>query len=67
MYASRNFKTKKALKEAVKGGEKVGVFSPGPFPAKTNGTEFLEGPWAPEMHRWYAKVKVSDGVIVKVI
>ena len=33
MYVRPNFKTKKALREAVARGEKVEVFSPGPFPA----------------------------------
>ena len=32
MYVSPNFKTKKALKEAVAAGKVVRVFSPGPFP-----------------------------------
>ena len=66
MYVSPNFKTKKALKEAVSSGSKVSVFSPGPFPAKTSGTEFIEGPHYPEPHKWYAKVEVKDGFVVKV-
>lgn len=65
-YSSINFKTKKALKEAVAAGERVEVYSPGPFPAKENGREFLEGPHYPEPHRWYAQVEVKDGVVVKV-
>lgn len=66
MYVTPNFKTKKALKEAVKAGERVAVFSPGPFLAKTNGTESVEGPHYPEPHRWYARVEVEDGEVVKV-
>jgi len=31
MYVEPNFKTKKALKEAVARGEHVTVFDPGPF------------------------------------
>lgn len=65
-YASKNFRTKKALKEALAAGETVTVTSPGPFPPKANGTEYLEGPWYPEAHRWYASVEVKDGVVVKV-
>lgn len=65
-YVSPNFKSKKALKEAVANGEYVSVFSPGPFPAKSNGTEFIEGPHYPEPHRWYAQVTVEDGKVVKV-
>jgi len=66
MYVNPNFKTKKALKEAVKNDEKVSVFSPGPFPANTDGIEFIEGPHYPEPHRWYAKVMVKNGFVIKV-
>lgn len=65
-YTSINFKTKKALREAVEAGERVEVFSPGPFGCKTDGTEFVEGPHYPEPHRWYANVEVRNGVIVRV-
>lgn len=69
MYVSPNFKTKKALKEAVAAGEQVEVFSPGPFPAKTDGAETIEveGPHYPEFHRWYASVTVRDGLVTKVV
>lgn len=68
MYASKNFKTKKALKEAVANGESIGYHQPGPFGGNepTNGTIYLEGPWYPEPHRWYAQAQVKDGKIVKV-
>lgn len=66
-YASGNPKTKKALKEAVAAGKKVGVFSPGPFGCKTDGVEFLEGPHYPAPHSWYAKVQVEGGLVVKVL
>lgn len=66
MYVRPNFKSKKALKEAVKNGDQVAVFSPGPFPAKENGTVAVEGPHYPEPHRWYASVEVKDGYVVKV-
>ena len=66
MYVSPNFHTKKQLKEAVKAGKKVSVFSPGPFPCKTNGTEFIEGPHYPEPHRWYAQVTVENGYVTAV-
>ena len=73
MYVTGNPKTKKALKEAVATANDDGycnppvVFSPGPFPAKENGIEWVEGPQYPKAHTWYAKVEVKDGVIVKVI
>ena len=67
-YCDVNFKTKKALKEAVAAGREIGVFQPGPFgpDAPANGRVFLEGPHYPEPHRWYAEAEVRNGVIVKV-
>lgn len=66
MYAETNFKTKKALKEAVASGQKIRCYSPGPFPGKVNGTACVEGPHYPEPHRWYAEVELKDGIIMKV-
>jgi hypothetical protein len=66
-YVSPNFPTKKALKEAVAAGKPIEVFSPGMFPAKSDGTESVEGPHYPKPHTWYARVKVADGLVVKVI
>jgi len=66
MYTDRNFKTKKALKEAFKNGDKISVHQPGPFPAKTDGAVSLEGPHYPEPHRWYASATIENGIIVKV-
>ena len=68
MYTIKNFKTKKALKEAVAAGERVTYYQPGPFGGNEpqNGTIFLEGPHYPAAHTWYAQATVEDGVIVKV-
>lgn len=66
MYTATNFKTKKALKEAVKAGQEVRLFAPGLGSPKQNGTEFVEGPHCPQPHSWYAEVEVVDGVVVKV-
>ena len=65
-YTSKNFKTKKALKEAVAAGEVITVYSPGPFPVNQNGKVSLEGPHYPEPHKWYATATVIDGKVVKV-
>jgi hypothetical protein len=65
-YTSTNFKTKKALKEALKAGKQISVFSPGPFPVATNGRVTLEGPHYPAPHTWYASATVVDGIITKV-
>jgi len=68
MYTTVNFKTKKALKEAVAAGQKIGIYQPGPFGGKepTDGTTAVEGPWYPKPHSWYANVTLVDGVITKV-
>jgi hypothetical protein len=68
MYTDKNFKTKKALKDAVANGEKITYYQAGPFGGREtqNGTITLEGPHFPEPHRWYATATVKDGVIVKV-
>lgn len=65
-YVDPNFQTKKALKEAVKAGKFVTVYSPGPFPCKQNGSVAVEGPHYPKPHTWYATVEVVDGVVIKV-
>lgn len=71
-YATGNPPTKKELKARVAAynegsGPEVEVFSPGPFGAKQNGREYIEGPHYPKPHSWYAQVDVVDGVIVKVV
>ena len=67
MYTVKNFKAKKALKDAVKSGEVVRVYQPGPFgPAVKDGRGSVEGPHYPEPHRWYASVEVRNGAVVKV-
>jgi len=66
-YTEINFKTKKALKEAVKNGEKIRVYQPGPFGSKVHdGMVVLEGPHYPQPHRWQAQVTVKDHIIVEV-
>jgi len=66
-YTDTNFKSKKALKEAVAAGIEVTVFQPGPLGGEIeDGIVFLEGPHYPEPHRWYAKAEVRSGVIIKV-
>jgi hypothetical protein len=66
MYTERNFKSKKALKEAVLAGEKVRIYAPGLGTPKENGAEFVEGPHYPEPHRWYAAIEMKDGFVFKV-
>lgn len=67
MYANRNFSTKAELKRAVANGEQVTVWQPGPFPARTDGEVSVEGPHYPQPHRWYARVEVKNGRIMRVL
>jgi hypothetical protein len=64
MYTKINFRTKKALREAVERGDEVEVSQPGPFPGQTNGQVSVEGPWYPAPHSWYASVTIEDSVII---
>jgi len=67
MYTDRNFKTKKALRDAIAAGETVTVFNPGPFGSPPeNGVCTLEGPHFPQPHRWYASATIENGRVVKV-
>ena len=46
----------------------IGAFQPGGiFPGTLNGTDTIEGPQFPEPHKWYARVQIVDGIIVKVL
>ena len=66
MYANKNFKTKKALREAVAAGP-VGCHQVGPFgPSVPDGPHCCEGPHFPKAHTWWAQVTVKDCQIVKV-
>lgn len=69
MYVSPNFKTKKALKQAVADGRIVTVYQPNNIAnvePPTNGTVTVEGPHYPQPHSWYAQVTLEDGRVVKV-
>lgn len=63
MYVEPNFKTKKALKEAVNAGQPVSYWQPGPFGGNEpkDGTIYIEGPHG--YHTWYASARVVNGVI----
>ena len=73
MYTTKNFKTKKQLREAVKAfnegvGPAVTYYQPGPFGGNEpqNGTFCAEGPHYPQPHSWYATCTAENGVIIKV-
>ena len=49
-------------------GEPGRVYQPGGvFPGTSTGDATVEGPHAPEPHRWYARVRIEDGRVVKVL
>ena len=79
-YTVVNFKTKKALKEAVAkwkadqlndvkiNTNTVRCFQPGLGPDLSNysGKISLEGPHYPKAHTWYAQAEMVNGIVVKV-
>ena len=72
MYTDINFKTKKALKDALIAGKQVGVyqlndmFGAGSKVQVGTHTVYLEGPHYPQPHQWYAKATVVNGVVTNV-
>ena len=68
MYTTVNFKTKKALREAVESGQKITYYQPGFFneDVPKDGVIYVEGPHYPEPHKWYAKCTVKNGYIISV-
>ena len=68
VYTTTNFRTKKGLKEAVKKGDRITIFQPGPFNTGEvqDGWHAVEGPHYPEPHKWYARVRVENGEVKEV-
>ncbi len=60
-YTDTNFKTKKELLKAVKAGDDVYAWQPGPFPLRAyDGNKLIiEGPQYPQPHKWYAQVTID--------
>lgn len=69
-YTVKNYRSKKAIREALAAGEVVEVFQPNAdltgATVPDNGTVSLEGPHYPEPHRWYATGKMVNGVLVSI-
>lgn len=66
MYVDPNFKSKKALREALAAGQEVDVYPPGLGTVPENGRVSLEGPHYPQPHTWYATGTMVDGRLVSV-
>ena len=66
MYTTFNFRTKKALREAVARGDVVSYYQPGPFGGNepADGEFCCEGPHYPKPHSWYAQCVARGGAIV---
>lgn len=65
-YVQPNFKSKKALKEALKKGTLVEVYQPGLGNVPENGFIHLEGPHHPEPHNWYGEGTMVNGCLTSV-
>jgi hypothetical protein len=65
-YVSPDYRTKKALKEALAQGKGIDVYQPGLGTVPRDGTIALEGPHYPKPHTWYATGTMQDGRLVKV-
>lgn len=65
-YVDPDFKSKKALREALKAGDYVSVYQPGLGTIPENGTVYLEGPHYPKPHTWYAIGTMLNGNLVKI-
>ncbi len=65
-YVNPNYRTKKALREALKAGQAVEVFQPGLGTVPTNGAVALEGPHYPQPHTWYAEGRMERGRLISV-
>ena len=65
-YVLPNFKTKKALKQALVEDQHVTVLQPGLGDIPETGTIALEGPHYPKPHTWYATGTMVNGKLVKV-
>lgn len=65
-YTSKNFKSKAELRRALDAGEEVTCYSPGLGTVPENGIVYLEGPWYPKPHTWYAQGAIRDGKLIKV-
>lgn len=52
----------------MKAGKIVTIYQPGPFGGNEprDGSTAVKGPHYPEPHKWYARVELKDGQVVKV-
>ena len=65
-YTVENFKSKKALKEAIKSGRRVPIQNEFIGNTPTEGTVTLEGPHFPKAHTWAGRAIMKNGSVVSV-
>lgn len=64
-YVNPDYKSKKDFVAAVKAGKAHHTYNPsGLFETPQSGSDVIEGPHYPKPHRWYAQVRVENGVVV---
>lgn len=67
-YTRCNYRHKKDLLAAMRRGETVLVYQPGPFgPDVPDGRVTLEGPHYPAPHTWYARGVVKNGRLMRLV
>jgi len=68
MYTVTNYQSKKAVKEALKNGEVIRCYQPGPFgPDCPDGSHCFEGPHYPKPHRFYFTGITEGGILKKIV
>ncbi len=65
-YTVENFKSKKALRDAIKSGRRVAVQDAFIGETPTEGTVYLEGPHFPKAHTWQGAAILKDGSVISV-
>jgi hypothetical protein len=66
-YTVKDYKNKKAVKDALAAGETVEVYQPGMGTIPADGTISLEGPHYPKPHTWYGTGTMKGGKLVKIV
>lgn len=63
-YVNPNYKTKKEFVAAIKAGKQHSTYNLSRFPTVYDGNDVVEGPHYPQPHRWYANVKIANGIVI---
>ena len=67
-YTTKDFPSKKEIKEALARGEVITCYQPGLGPSLSNwtGSVTIEGPHFPKPHRFYATGMMKNGQLVSI-